>query len=43
MSEWMIIAIAAILVILSRLESINIKFKSNPMIDRRQQPKQLKK
>lgn len=43
MSEWVIVVIAALVVVLSKIESINIQFKSNPRIDRREQPKQLKK
>lgn len=43
MSEWVIIVIAALVAVLSKLESINIQFKSNSRIDRREQPKQLKK
>ena len=42
MSEWVIVAIAAILAILSRLESINIKFKGNSKLDENEPPKQLK-
>ena len=43
MSEWVIIAIAAIFAVLSRLESINIKFKSSQTLNKHERPKQLKK
>jgi hypothetical protein len=43
MSEWVIVAIAAILALISRLESISIKFKSSPVLDKPSESKQLKK
>jgi hypothetical protein len=42
MSEWVIVLVVAVIAFVSRLESINIKFKRQPKINQGDEPRQLK-